>query len=87
MSVVGWIGAVMLALCGIPQAVLCWRLGNADALSWGFLTMWFGGEVLTLVYVLSFQSVSYPLLFNYSFNIAALLVIFRYKVWPRNAIS
>lgn len=84
MHLMGWVGSMLLAGCGLPQAVLCWRQGNAEALSWGFLGMWLGGEVLTFGYVLSFQAPSYPLVFNYSVNILALLVIFRYKVRPRH---
>lgn len=86
MSFIGWLGSAMLAACGIPQAVLCWRQGSAAALSWGFLGMWLGGEVLTFVYVLSFQAPSYPLICNYSVNILALLVIFRFKIWPRYGV-
>lgn len=81
-ELVGWLGAALFSLCAVPQAIKCWRDGNADGLSWTFLLMWFFGEVLTTIYVWPTQQ--YPLLANYFFNGMCLLVILYYKV--RNAI-
>ncbi|MCT0252673.1 MULTISPECIES: PQ-loop repeat-containing protein [unclassified Synechocystis] len=83
---IGWIGAFMLAVCGIPQAYECWLNGNANGLSPLFLGSWFVGEVLTLVFVLYEQARTdanmWPLLFNYAINILTIFVMIYYKLFP-----
>lgn len=79
---VGWVGSVLLAFCGLPQAIECWKRGSAEGVAWGFLVMWGLGEILALVYV--FEKFDMPLVFNYAANIVFLLVITRYKLWPRS---
>ncbi len=81
MEIVGWIGSFLFAACGLPQAVTCWRTGHAQGLAWGFLLMWLLGEVLTLIYIL--PKLDWPLIFNYSVNLAFLAVMLRYKLFPR----
>lgn len=81
MEIIGWIGAVLFAACGFPQAVECWRKGHSNGLAWGFLGMWLGGEILTLVYIVPKQD--WPLIFNYVVNLGFLAVMLRYKLWPR----
>jgi uncharacterized protein with PQ loop repeat len=80
----GWIGSILFAACGIPQAATCIKSGNADGLSWLFLLSWFFGELLTIAYVLPKQD--YPLLLNYAFNIACLIIILKYKAFPRSKL-
>lgn len=80
-SLLGWVGSVLLAFCGLPQAVHSWRTGRSDGVTWGLLVMWGLGEVLTLAYVL--PKMEMPLVFNYTANIFFLVVIARYKVFPR----
>jgi uncharacterized protein with PQ loop repeat len=74
---IGWLGAVLLAFCGLPQAVQSWRTGSSAGVSWGFIAMWGIGEVLTLAYV--FPMSEWPLVFNYTANIAFVSVIAFYK--------
>lgn len=81
MEIIGWIGSVLFAACGLPQAVACWQAGHARGLAWGFLLMWFVGEILTLVYVL--PKLDWPLIFNYVVNLVFLVIMLRYKLWPR----
>lgn len=76
-EVVGWVGAILFAGCGIPQAWQCHQQKHAQGLSWSFLGMWFAGEVLTIAYV--FPSRQYPLLFNYFINLSCLLIILYHK--------
>lgn len=78
-ELMGWIGAVLFALCAVPQAIHCIRVKSADGLSWSFLMMWLWGEILTLLYVI-LTSADKILIFNYVFNLACLLVILRYKI-------
>ena len=81
MEMIGWAGAILFAICGLPQAVQCAREGHARGLNWFFLLAWFFGEVLTIIYV--WPKADYPLLFNYFLNLLFLVVILRYKIWER----
>jgi uncharacterized protein with PQ loop repeat len=80
LELVGWAGAVLLAVCGVPQAVHSFKHKHSFGLTWTFLLMWLIGEVLTLLYVLPTGRL--PLLFNYAANIAAVGVIVYYKLRP-----
>ena len=81
MDMVGWLGATLLAFCGLPQAIESWRNKSSQGITWGLLGMWGLGEVFTLIYVL--PKMDMPLLFNYSANIAFLSVIIYYKIRSR----
>lgn len=80
METIGWLGSVMLAFCGFPQAVESWRTKNSDGLTWGFLLLWFWGEVFTFVFVL--PTMLLPLVFNYTANLIFLAIIIYYKIRP-----
>jgi MtN3 and saliva related transmembrane protein len=75
----GWAGSILLAFCGLPQAIESWKTKSADGVTWGLLVMWGLGEVLTFVYVLPRMDI--PLLFNYSTNMTFLGVIIYYKMF------
>ena len=78
----GWLGAILFAACGIPQAVKCVTDGHSEGLSWAFLLMWLGGEILTIVYV--WPKSDWPLIFNYLFNLVCLAIMLVYKLKPRS---
>jgi len=71
---------LMLAFCGLPQAVESYRQKSSHGVTWGLLVMWGIGEVLTLIYVL--PRMELPLLFNYATNLVFLFVIGYYKIFP-----
>jgi len=77
-AVLGWLGAVCLALSGLPQAIKTVRTRKADDISFLFLSLWLGGEVLTLAYVL--PSLDFPLMVNYLANILIVGTIMRFKL-------
>lgn len=77
MEVIGWVGSIMLALCGLPQAIKSYRTKSSKDISIWFLILWLLGEVLTLVYV--FPKLDWPLIMNYSFNIGLICVILKYR--------
>lgn len=85
-SFIGWLGAIAFALCAVPQAHKCYKQKHAHGVSYLLLLLWIIGEVLTLIYVLANESIDIeqkaPLLLNYFANLASLLVIIRYRVWP-----
>jgi uncharacterized protein with PQ loop repeat len=69
----GWIGAILFALCGIPQAWKVYRTKKCRDISLIFLLMWFIAEILTIIYILYDNTINgkyqLPLLVNYIFNI------------------
>lgn len=72
---------MMLAACGIPQAIQCIRQGHADGISAPFLWLWIGGELFTVAYIVA--DANWPLVVNYATNGAVVLVILKYKYIPR----
>lgn len=82
LELIGWIGSILFAICGIPQAYHSYKSGHSNELTWTFLTLWFLGEVFTIIYI--FPKRDYPLLFNYSINLMCLIVIFKFKIFPRS---
>lgn len=83
LEIIGWIGSILLALCGLPQAIQSIRDGHSRGLNWGFLAAWTSGELLTVVYVFPKQDI--PLLFNYALNISFLLIMLKYKLFERSS--
>lgn len=77
----GWLGTLCFSLCGVPQAVKCYREGRAEGLSSLFLWLWVAGELFSLVYVW-YERFSYPLIINYIFNLFLLFFILKYHYWP-----
>lgn len=79
MKAIGWLGAQLLAWCGLPAVIQVLNQGHADGYSLGFILMWFFGEVLTFVYVLK-QYNDKALLTNYSINIVFISIILYHMV-------
>jgi uncharacterized protein with PQ loop repeat len=78
MEYIGWIGSILLAFCGLPQAIESYRTKNSDGLTWGFLIMWGVGEIFTIIYIL--PKWHWPLIFNYTANLVFISVILYYKL-------
>lgn len=76
MEVIGMLGSICFAICGIPAAYQAWR-EKVCYYSWMFLGLWGAGEVLTAAYVIYLQD--WILLFNYGCNFICLLVLIRYN--------
>jgi len=79
---IGWFGSLLLAFCGLPQAIVAIRKGNAEGIDTLFLLSWFLGEVFTLTYIF-YSTFRWPLIFNYTANIVFILIIFYFKYYPR----
>lgn len=79
-ELVGYLGAVLLAGCGIPLLVATIRARHARGLDPWFLGMWLTGELALLAYVLV-TGPSAPLVINYALNAAIVGVVsaFRWK--------
>jgi uncharacterized protein with PQ loop repeat len=80
-EITGWLGSGLFAICAIPQAWQSFKDGHSNGLNWFFLGAWFFGELFTIFYI--WPDKNYPLLFNYTSNMALLLVMAFYKFFPR----
>ena len=83
-EIMGWLGSICLAICGIPQAWQSYKDKHSDGISWGFVLLWAFGEIFALAYV--YDKLDLPLLLNYATNILILAVILYYKVKPQKDI-
>jgi len=52
LAAIGAIGALAFALSGLPQAIQCVRVGNAQGLAHGTVALWLIGEAAMLIYAL-----------------------------------
>jgi len=80
LDTLGIIGSILLAASALPQAIESYRYKNSDGLTLGFVSMWFWGEVLMLIYLIPKQDII--LIANYVINLFLVTVIARYKLWP-----
>lgn len=80
-ELLGWLGSTLLALCGLPEAFQALSTGSSG-LTWTFLGLWGGGEIVVLIYTLlkSRQVKLLPLIFNYGLNIVFISIIVWVKV-------
>ena len=81
MENIGWLGSILLAFCGLPQAIESIKTKSSEGLTWGFIGMWFIGEICTFIYIL--PKMDLPLLLNYTANIIFLAIIIFYKMLPK----
>ena len=82
-EILGWLGSICLAICGIPQAWQSMKDKHSHGISWGFVLLWAFGEIFALAYV--YNKLDLPLLLNYATNILILGVILYYKIKPKTA--
>ena len=79
-QIIGYLGSFLLAWGGLPELFRTVRNKRCDVGS-GMLGMWFGGEVLLLLYILPKMDI--PLLLNYAANVIIIAVMIFYKVFNR----
>lgn len=78
--ILGWMGSICLAICGVPQAWMSYKDKHSHGISWAFLLLWAFGELFALGYV--YNKLDAPLLLNYSINILIVGLILYYKIKP-----
>ena len=62
----GIIGCVLLSYCALPQVIKTWKTKSVGDLSFYFLLVWFLGDLLMGIYILS--DIKWPLVINYFLN-------------------
>ena len=75
----GWTGGILLAFCGLPEAIKTMTTGTC-VLSWGLLLMWFFGEIFVLIPVWIKIKKNW-LLVNYIANIIFVMIMIYYKLF------
>tara|TARA_R110002020_G_scaffold373294_1_gene584731 strand:+ start:345 stop:587 length:243 start_codon:yes stop_codon:yes gene_type:complete len=77
MKTIGWLSAILLATCGIPELIKAIN-GNKIEAGWELLIMWFLGEVFGLIYVMPLNKT--PLVLNYMFNTIVVGALIYFKM-------
>lgn len=84
-AIMGWLGSILLAICGAPQAWQSFRDKHSDGISWAFLLLWGFGEIFCLGYV--YNKLDLPLFVNYAINIIIVGVMVYYKINPTKKLE
>ena len=82
MNQLGLIGSLLLTFCAVPELIRTLKNQRCD-IGWGFLLMWFFGELFCLFYGYDLNEM--PLMINYTFNFVIVSVMIYYKVQRRVA--
>ena len=77
MSTIGLFGSLLLTFCAIPELYRTIKDKKCH-IGWGFLLMWFFGEVFCLFY--GFELGQIPLIINYGFNLIVAGTMLFYKI-------
>ncbi|MDE5419516.1 PQ-loop repeat-containing protein [Labilibaculum sp. DW002] len=84
-EIIGWMGSILFAICGLPQVIHTFKTRKVDDLNEFFIWLWFLGEVFTFWYIIiddiTNKNYHIPLYFNYIFNLLLLfyLVFAKYR--------
>ena len=80
-QIIGYIGSLAYALCGLPQAVLIIKNGHSRGISRGYAILSLIGSLLSLIY--AFPRGDYVLLLNFGANIIVWSTILKYSYFER----
>jgi uncharacterized protein with PQ loop repeat len=81
LELIGFFGAILLAISGVPQAIKSYNDKHSDGMAHGLIILWLTGEFLMLIYTLIQYSNDFTLLLNYSTNFAIVSIIAYYKYY------
>ena len=82
-ELLGWIGSFFFMICGIPQAWQSYKHGNSNGVNSAFLVFWLLGELFTLSYTILHLNSDLPIISNLIVNIIFIVIIMKYKYFPR----
>lgn len=77
METIGYLGGILLTICGIPEVVRTIKDGRCH-LGWNMLVLWFLGEVFMIGYAIHLMNA--PLIMNYVFNFFVVAIMLYYKI-------
>jgi len=77
----GWLGSMAFMVSAMPQAWKSYKDGHTEGITWLTTSLWFFGEVVSLIYV--WPKGYLPLILNYGVQMIFTYVILHYKIWPR----
>lgn len=80
MELLAWTGSILLSICAAPSAYFSVKEGICRDNGY-MLWIWFLGEICLFFYILPKRD--YALMLNYGCNILFLVVMLRYKHFPR----
>jgi hypothetical protein len=83
MITIAWIGSILLATCAFPELLRTLKTRQCT-LSWGFLLMWFFGEIFVFIPVVA-KNLGLFLVFNYGLNILMISVLLYFKLFPKKS--
>ncbi len=82
-NILGIFASIILVMSSLPQVILCLKQGHAKGVSAGMLWLWLIGMILMGIYIVSTRGGDLILFCNYSVNICMILVIMKFKYFPR----
>ena len=82
-QIIGYIGALAYALCGLPQAILSIKNGHSKGMSRGYAFLSLFGSLFSLVYAIPRSD--YVLILNFGANIVVWSIILRYSYFERQS--
>lgn len=82
-EIIGWLASFFFSICGLPQAILSHRSGKSEGVSSLFLWLWLLGELFMLAYMYLKYTWDGPVMINLIVNTSFILVILKYKYFPR----
>ena len=80
-QIIGYIGSLAYALCGLPQVILSIKNGHSKGVSRGYAFLSLVGSLLSLIY--AFPRGDYVLLLNFGANIIVWSIILKYSYFER----
>lgn len=80
-QLIGYIGSLAYALCGLPQAVMSIKNGNSRGVSRGFGILSLIGSAFSLLYAV--PKGDYVLMLNFGCNIVVWSIILKYSYFER----
>jgi len=83
-EILGWLGMICFAFCGLPQLLHVIKTKSVKGLSFLFLMLWLLGEIFTLVYAV-LKAPRMPLLANYLWNISIVVLLIYYYIKYRRS--
>ena len=80
-QLIGYIGSLAYAVCGLPQAIMSIKNGHSQGISRGYAFLSLAGSILSLVY--AFPRHDYVLLLNFGTNIIVWGIVLKYSYFER----